>query len=132
MKKAKLLLRIGFVALAATIFSTGAFAQDQAKKPGRKDVQTKTVRPTVNAQVINHGNRVTPVQHGVVKAVLDPKLASQKRGAVAATTQGTGARNCSPKNQVKAYSITRKNFNNLPKDRQQFVLSHLEKYSIVD
>ncbi|MBL0343452.1 MAG: hypothetical protein IPP71_22900 [Bacteroidetes bacterium] len=132
MKKAGLLLKIGFVALAATIFNTGAFAQEQAKLPGRKDVPTKNLKPAATVSVVSKGNQSKTTNSGVVKAKLDPKYATQKRGAVVSTTQGSGARSCSPKNQVKAYSITRKNFNNLPKDRQQFVLSHLEKYSIVD
>lgn len=132
MKKAGLFLRIGFVAMAAAIFSTTAFAQDAAKKAGRKDVPAKTTQPVVKAQPVNHGKQSPTKPTGVVKAKLDPKYATQKRGAVVSTTSGTGARSCSPKNSVKAYSITRANFNKLPKDRQQFVLSNLDKYSIVD
>ena len=132
MKKAGLFLRIGFVAMAATIFSTTAFAQDAAKKAGRKDVPAKTTQPVVKAQVVSHGKQSAAKPTGVVKAKLDPKYATQKRGAVASTTPGNGSRACTPKNNVKAYSITRANFNNLPKDRQQFVLSNLNKYSIVD
>ncbi len=132
MKKAGLLLRIGFVALAATIISTGAFAQDHAKKPGRKDVTTSAAKKVVKSPIVNQVKPVAKNHQSVVHAQLNPKLAVQKRGAVVSTTQGTGARACTPKNQAKAYSITRKNFNNLPKDRQEFVMSHLDKYSIVD
>ncbi|MBK6639765.1 MAG: hypothetical protein KBH11_09140 [Bacteroidia bacterium] len=132
MKKAGLFLRMGFVAIAATILSTAAFAQDNAKKPGRKDVPTRVATPVVKAKVISHQKPAQARQQGVVRAKLDPKLAAQKRGAVASTQQGTGARNCTPKVKANAYSIKRADFNRLPKDRQQFVLNHSDKYTIVD
>ncbi|MBK8876031.1 MAG: hypothetical protein IPN13_19970 [Bacteroidetes bacterium] len=78
MKKAGLFLRMGFVAIAATILSTAAFAQDNAKKPGRKDVPTRVATPVVKAKVISHQKPAQARQQGVVRAKLDPKLAAQK------------------------------------------------------
>jgi hypothetical protein len=132
MKKAGLFLRMGFVAIAAALLSTAAFAQDAAKKPGRKNVEAKVATPVVKAKVLNHGKPTAVRQQGVVHAKLDPKLASQKRGAVKTPIQGSSSRNCTPRSNMKPYSITRANFNRLPKDRQQFVLSHSNKYTIIN
>jgi hypothetical protein len=131
MKKAGLFLRLGMVAMITAALSTVSFAQQAAKKPGQKNAVTRVASPVIKPQVINHGQKVSATK-SVVKPTLNPRLASQKRAAVGATSQGSGARNCTPRSAMKPNSITRANFNKLPKDRQAFVMQHSDKYTIVD
>ena len=128
MKKAGLFVKLGFVALAATFWSCAVMAQSAAKYPGRKDTgtlsdeQRKSLRKEQEAS-----NQMT-----VVKSKVDPRLASKSRGGVTVAPTGNTGRNCTPTSTMKPYSITRENFNKMPLDRQEFVLSHSDKYTIVD
>ena len=128
MKKAGLFVKMGFVALAATFWSCAVMAQSGAKYPGRKDTGT----PSAEQAKILRTEQAQTTQVTVVKSKVDPQLTSKSRGGVTVARTGNPARNCTSKSTLKPYSITRENFNKLPLDRQQFVLSHSEKYTIVD
>ncbi len=129
MKKAGLFVKLGFVALAATFWSCAVMAQSGAKYPGRKDTGTLS-----DAQVksLRIEQAQTSNQMSVVKSKVDPRLAAKSRGGVTVARTGNTGRNCTSKSTMKPYSITRENFNKMPLDRQQFVLSHSDKYTIVD
>lgn len=120
MKKAGILLKAGFVAIAALAFNSAAYSQAAEVKPGKQSGATIT-QPAANQM---RGNTMTAV---------DSKLLLQKQSEVKPVVISTNAeRNCVSKSTMKPYSITRANFNNLPSDRQQFVLSNSDKYTIVD
>src|SRR5688572_3264122 len=129
MKKAGQFLKLGFVALAATIFCSSVHAQTNAQGPGRKD-EVKNSTPVVNTRVVNPGQ---VRNQGVAKKSVNTKQAANAaRGYSASAQTRNPTRNCTPKSGLKPYAITRANFNKLSKDRQQFVLNNSNKYTIVD
>ena len=132
MKKAGQFLKLGFVALAATIFCSSVHAQSNAQGPGRKD-ESKNSTPVVNTRVANQGPQKEVKNQGVAKKSVNTKQsANAARGYTASLHTGNTTRNCTPKSNLKPYSITRASFNKLSKDRQQFVLANSNKYTIVD
>ncbi|MFN9596428.1 MAG: hypothetical protein ACK560_06520 [Bacteroidota bacterium] len=98
-----------------------ASAQSDSKKPGNKQHPT-TVTEGTQVQIPETGPN----------AKLDKKLASQKRGAVASNSHASGARSCTPLKRENPYSISRADFQNLPADRQRFILENKSKYTIID
>jgi hypothetical protein len=127
MKNAGFILKAGFVAMAALVFTSAAYSQDLKNQNGK---QTETpVQKTGQTTFITPGSN-HPVQ--VVNPTLNPSLAVQKRGAIVSTSQGTGARNCTTAKRSNPYSISRANFEKLPADRKQFILDNQNKYTIID
>jgi len=128
MIKAGQFLKFGFVALAATFFCSAVYAQSAVQDPGRKDeIKNST---TVSPKVTSQSPQTSVKNQGVPRKSVNPKQASAARGGAVAT--GNPGRSCTAKSTMKPYSITRANFNKLPKDRQQFVLENSNKYTIVD
>ncbi len=128
MKKSEVLLKAGIFTIAAFTWFNTAHAQQVVKNPGRKDV---AVSKTVPVQKSNTTNQISPVTNGVAKGTLNSNLAAQKRGAFT-PNNGSAQRNCTTKPNLKPYSITREIFDKLPKDRQEFVMSNPDKYSVID
>ena len=126
MKNVGLLLKMGVVAIAAILLTSTSEAQTVIRKGGSQGASSSTVSAPVDKNY--HQN----YKSGVVRAILNPNLAVQKRGAVVSTTQGDGSRNCVNKSATRSYSISRANFNKLPADRKKFVLDHSDKYVIAD
>jgi hypothetical protein len=117
MKKAGTLLKVSFVAMATIAFSSAAFAQAAEIKPGKSTSQAVTQKSSARG-----ASSVTAEESKVkIKQENDAKVIAQ-----------TPERNCVSKSTLPPNSITRKNFDNLPKDRQQFILDNSAKYTIVD
>lgn len=119
MKKAGILLKAGFVAIAALAFTSAAYSQGAEVKPGQTSGNVH-MKPASNQM---RGNTVSAV---------DSKLILQNQSETKAAVVSNPERNCVSKSTMKPYSITRANFNNLPADRKQFVLNNSDKYTIVD
>lgn len=119
MKKAGILVKAGFVAIAAIAFTSAAYSQGAEIKPGQPSGNAH-VRPASNQL---RGNTVTAAES---------KLILQNQSQNNANIVSKPERNCVSKSTMKPYSITRANFNNLPADRKQFVLNNSDKYTIVD
>jgi uncharacterized membrane protein len=117
MKKAGTLLKFGFVALATIAFGSAAHSQGAEIKPGQ------TTGHTVSQQK-------TGAMRGTAMTAEQSKVIIQNQEVKVATTNP--ARNCTPHSKMQANSISRKDFNNLPADRKEFVLNNSEKYTIVD
>ena len=124
MKKAGLFVKLGCVAIAATFWCSAVMAQSAAKYPGRKDTGPVSAK---QAKI----ERAGQPQNNVVRAKVDPKLV-KSRGNMNVARPGVAARICTHKPNSNPYAISRANFNKMPLSRQQFVLSHSDKYTIVD
>ena len=129
MKRAGNFLIFGLVIFSVSILCTSTYAQTATGSEGKKDF-TSSVATHARTQSGINTNKSTKIQ--IADSQSNSKLNSPPVHSVNNTAAGKGTRNCQPKNVNKPYSITRDNFNKLPKDRQQFVLDNLNKYSIVD
>ena len=118
MKKTGILLKAGFVALAAIALSSASYSQGAEMKSGSKN--TNPAKASTNTL---RGSNVSAVQSKQL-------IMNQKETSAIVTTSTT--KTCTPKALANPYSISRKNFNNLPADRQKFVLNNSNKYTIVD
>ena len=107
--------------LVLTWAQSTASAQSSSKKPGNKQ-HPNTAVEGVQAQTPETGPT----------AKLNPDLASQKRGAISSNSRSSAARSCTPIKRENPYSISRADFQNLPADRQRFILENKSKYTIID
>jgi len=122
MTKTGLFFKLGF-GLALTVFS---YSATSAQTKTKTAVQQAGV-PTSNVQ----SNPVT-VTTKVEPGTSQTKVENSAKQIDAAKPVSSGARHCTPRANNHPYSITRADFNNLPKDRQKFILDNLNKYSIID
>ncbi len=129
MKKAGKFLKFGLVIFSISVLCSAAHAQSGTRSEEKKDVGT-SVAAHSRIQSDTNRNKSTKTQSAVTPT--NSKLNAPILHSVNNAATGKGSRNCQPKNINKPYSITRENFNKLPKDRQQFVMSNLNIYSIVD
>ena len=125
MKNARIILKSGIVAFTVFVFCSSGFAQSNKETVKVKSVSVTPIEKSGHvSQIGTHQN--------VQKATLNPKLEAQKRGAVTVANNGNSARNCTTKPKTNPYAMSRSVFNSLPKDRQQYVLEHSDKYTVVD
>jgi hypothetical protein len=108
MKNMKIYLRGGLMLLSFSLICSSSMAQGGEKQTGKQ--------VTENQIKTREGN----------------KSSAMKRGATVTPAAGSTSRNCTPKQNLTPYAITREVFNSLPANRQQFVLNNLHQYSIVD
>ncbi len=133
MKNAGFILKAGFVVFAAIAFNSNAYSQVSNQNPGVKQNKNQTEVPVIKSGNVSQTSTGTNQYQNVSHATLNPKYAAQKRGAVVTSNQGSAAaRSCKTAKRSNPYSISRTDFNNLPKDRQQFILDNSKKYTIVD
>ena len=114
-------LILATIASGCLLWAGESKAQNNEKKPGDK-TNSQTVVDSENLQLPATGKT----------AALDPKLAAQKRGAISSSSPQDGAKTCTPIFRTNPNSISRKDFEKLPADRQRFILENGDKYSIID
>jgi hypothetical protein len=107
--------------LGSLLMAGASQAQNHEKYPGNKKIASPSL-DVDNAQAPATGNT----------AVLNPEMASQKRGAITATSNENSGKSCTPLQRENPYAISRKDFNKLPIDRQRFLLENGNKYTIID
>lgn len=98
-----------------------SLAQSHEKTPGNKKI------PSVSVD-LDHVQ--TPASGNT--AVLNPEMANQKRGAISSNPDEKSGKSCTPQKRENPYSISRKDFNKLPADKQRFLLDNRHKYTIID
>ena len=103
------------------LMSASSLAQNHEKTPGNKKIPSASF-DSENAQIPATGNT----------AVLNPKLATQKRGAISSIPDENSGKACTPLHRENPYSISRKDFDKLPADRQRFLLENRNKYTIIN
>lgn len=116
MKRQKLLTKAILMMLPVAFCGSVAFAQS-AKKPGRKDVAAVERK---NAELQNK-----VAANSTTGAVTTPVKKS-----AAATTNAN--RPCITSVRKNPYEVTQAMLNKMPKDRQEFVKAHPEKFTIVN
>ena len=129
MKKAGKFLKFGLVIFSLSILCSAANAQSGTRSEGKKDVATPVA---AHARIHSDGNTDKSTKSQAAVTPTNSKLNAHSMRPANNAASEKATRNCQPKNINKPYSIKRDNFNKLPKDRQQFVLDNLNKYSIVD
>lgn len=113
MQKTGFLLKVSFLLVTGVFFSMSVSAQEA----NGKVKQNSTGVQSVNPKSARGYQASSEVKQPSVKAV---------------DRTGSPARKCTPAVRQNPYSIKRSVFNKLPANRQAFVLSHPEKYTIID
>ena len=122
--KSGIVLKFGFFVIAGALFSISVNAQ-QAGNTQKQD-KIKTQSKIESTQNVHSRTLKTERGYNAASEVKQDPSSQIDRS-------GSPARNCTPKvARQNTYSFTRKQFEALPASRQEFVLNHSDKYTIVD
>jgi len=128
MKKTSMLLKTSFAVVALIIFSNTAFSQGTEFKTQQIHSETGIVKSN---PVSGKNNNPSNLRGGSISPG-QAKIIVQQASETGVMPDTKSTRNCTSQSAFPPNSISRKNFNNLPQNRQQFLLNNPGKYTIVD